>query len=232
MSDAWSCTRTAFMLRTVSVGALLAAGFPAAVSAQDPGANVAPDDALSRLMEGNKHYVSVMVAGRVNTIEERASLGDGQAPFASILTCADSRTSPEILFTQGLGDIFVVRVAGNVAASSETASLEFGSAVLGSQLILVMGHSGCGAVKAAIDAVNGKPAPTPDLVQLTDTIAPAVRQVQGKPGDLLVNATKANALLVAENLRKNELLGGIIAQNKLKVVASYVDLKTGVVSLL
>ncbi len=227
-----SCTRTAFVLRAASVGTLLATGLAPALAADYAGANVAPDDALSRLMDGNKHYVSAMVAGRVNTIEERASLGEGQAPWASILTCADSRTSPEILFTQGLGDIFVVRVAGNVATSTETASLEFGSAVLGSQLIVVMGHSGCGAVKAAIDAVHGKPAPTPDLVRLTEAIAPAVHLVQGRPGDELVNATKANASLVAQSLSKNELLNGLIAEHKLKVVASYVDLRTGVVSLL
>lgn len=94
------------------------------------------------------------------------------------------------------------------------------------------GHSSCGAVRAAIDAFHGKPAPTPDLVRLTEAIAPAVTLVQGRPGDELVNATKANVSLVARQLRKNELLNGFIAKKRLKVVASYVNLSTGVVSLL
>jgi carbonic anhydrase len=173
-----------------------------------------------------------MAGSRLNTIEERAALGDGQAPWASILTCADSRTAPEILFNTGLGDIFVCRVAGNVATSLETASLEFGAAVLGSQFIMVMGHSGCGAIKAAIAASKGQAPPSEDLVNLTNTLQPAVERSKAMKGDEVVNTTKANAVIMASNLRGNAILKGLVDKKKLKIVASYVDLSTGKVTLL
>ena len=111
MTDHPHCTRAAFV-----AGALAATLLgKSASAATHAGANVAPDDALARLMRGNHAYVNEMAGSRLNTIEERAALGNGQAPWASILTCADSRTAPEILFNQGLGDIFVCRVAGNGA---------------------------------------------------------------------------------------------------------------------
>jgi len=193
---------------------------------------VAPDDALSRLMQGNAAYVHEMAGSRLNTIEERAALGKGQAPWASILTCADSRTAPEILFNQGLGDIFVDRVAGNVATSLETASLEFGSAVLGSQLIMVMGHSGCGAVRSAIAYSKGETMPSEDLTNLVQTLQPAVERSKTMKGDQLANATKANAVIVAANLRGNAIFKGLMEKKKLKIVASYCDLSTGKVTLL
>src|SRR5579864_6533248 len=96
------------------IGALSCVAAPRIALAAGKGAGVSPNDALSRLASGNKKYVTHMTGSRLNTIEERAELGNGQAPWASILTCADSRTAPEILFNQGLGDIFVVRVAGNI----------------------------------------------------------------------------------------------------------------------
>jgi carbonic anhydrase len=204
--------------------------FPAV--AASAGANVAPDEALARLMAGNRAFVRQMGGAKVKTIEERAELANGQAPWASILACADSRVTPEILFNVGLGDIFVSRDAGNVSGGIATASLEYGAAVLGSQLIVVLGHSACGAVKATINASKGEPAPTPDLVALTKAIMPAVELVKGRPGDVLENASKANASLNADALRANPLLAGLIAKKKLKIVAAYVDLATGVVSLL
>ena len=173
-----------------------------------------------------------MSSTRAQTIDERAALGAGQEPWASILACADSRVTPEIVFNVGLGDIFVSRVAGNVADPTETASLEYGAAVLGSQLILVMGHSSCGAVKAALDVSKGGTVPSEDLTRLVATIMPAVQSVKGKPGDELVNATKANVLAGVSRLRANALLKGLIAKGKLKVAGAYYDLAGGKVSLL
>jgi len=173
-----------------------------------------------------------MTSTRAQTIEERVSLGAGQAPWASILTCADSRVAPEIVFNVGLGDVFVARVAGNVADRAETASLEYGAAVLGSQLILVMGHSACGAVQSTIDAAHGKTMPSEDLKHLVEAIAPAVASVNGKPGNELVNAAKANALAAAHQLRSVAILKDLIAHGKLKIVAAYYDLASGKVSLL
>lgn len=205
---------------------------PAGARAAGSGAGVSWDAALARLQRGNRVYVREMTGSRVNTLEERVALGNGQAPWASILTCADSRMAPEILFNQGLGDIFVSRVAGNVATSLETASLEYASAVLGSQLIVVMGHSGCGAVKSALDYADGKPMPTADLTKLVAEIQPAVQRSKAMHGDRLTNAIKANAVIAAANLRGNELLKDLITKGKLKVVAAYCDLGAGAVSWL
>ncbi|HXP91962.1 MAG TPA: carbonic anhydrase [Candidatus Binatia bacterium] len=229
------CSRASFLVGASALGTIGATGvigWDAARAAGYAGANVAPDDALSRLMQGNAAYVHEMAGSRLNTIEERAALGKGQAPWASILTCADSRTAPEILFNQGLGDIFVDRVAGNVATSLETASLEFGSAVLGSQLIMVMGHSGCGAVRSAIAYSKGETMPSEDLTNLVQTLQPAVERSKTMKGDQLANATKANAVIVAANLRGNAIFKGLMEKKKLKIVASYCDLSTGKVTLL
>jgi carbonic anhydrase len=216
------------------VGAAAAFGslpLPALASPQ-AGAGVSPDAALAKLMAGNRVFVEEMSTTRAQTIAERAALGSGQAPWASLLTCADSRVAPEIVFNVGLGDIFVSRVAGNVADPTETASLEYGAAVLGSQLIVVMGHSECGAVKSTIDASKGAKMPSPDLEHLVATIMPAVQSVKGKPGDELVNATKANVRAAVSRLGATALMKDLVAHGKLKVVGAYYDLATGKVSLL
>src|SRR5476649_1905576 len=151
MSAGYCCSRRLFVTGAAAVAssALLASR---ALAAAQAGAGISGEVALTRLMRGNRTFVAEMASTRTQTIAERAALGAGQAPWASILTCADSRLAPEIIFNVGLGDIFVARVAGNVADRAEVASLEYGSAVLGSQLILVLGHSGCGAVQSTIDA--------------------------------------------------------------------------------
>jgi carbonic anhydrase len=218
--------------RLFLIGSLACAAIPRVAFAAGKGAGVDPEAALRRLVLGNKRYVEQMTGSRVNTIEERAQLGNGQAPWASILTCADSRTAPEILFNQGLGDIFVARVAGNIPEPAETASLEYASAVLGSRLIVVMGHSGCGAVKAAIEYSKGEPMPSDDLTKLVRAIQPAVKRAKGMRGDLLVNAIKANALIGAEKLRGNALLTEVRDKSKLEIVAAYCDLATGKIAWL
>jgi carbonic anhydrase len=173
-----------------------------------------------------------MTGSRVNTIEERAQLGNGQAPWASILTCADSRTAPEILFNQGLGDIFVARVAGNFPPSAEVASLEYASAVLGSHLIVVMGHSACGAMKAAIDYSKGEAMPSEDLTRLVQVLQPAVKRAKAMHGDLLSNAIKANAVIGTEKLRSNAVLESVRKDQNLKIIPAYCDLATGTVTWL
>jgi carbonic anhydrase len=230
-----SCCRGAFLGRAAVAGAALALGAlaPSRIyAAPQAGAGASPDAALARLMSGNHVFVETMAATRTQTIAERAALGAGQAPWASILTCADSRLAPEIIFNTGLGDIFVARVAGNIADPAETASLEYGSAVLGSQLIVVMGHSSCGAVKSAIEASKGEKMPSPDLEHLVAAIMPAVRSVSGKPGDPLVNAIKANVLESVHQLRANALLKDLAAHGKLKIAGAYYDLSSGKVSWL
>ena len=230
-----SCSRASFLSRAAVVGGAIAVEslLPHSIlAAPGKGAGVAPNDALARLMRGSRTYATTMAGSRVNSIVERVELGNGQAPWASILTCADSRTSPEILFNQGLGDIFVVRTAGNVVETIETASLQYAAAALGSQLIVVLGHSGCGAVQATIDAADGKPAATPELIHLTTAIMPAVERVKGRAGNRLLNATRANVSLTAQRLASNDLLKGLIEKKMLKIVPAYVDLTRGVTTLL
>jgi carbonic anhydrase len=229
------CKRRSFLSAAAIAGVATALGSLAPLqvrAATQAGAGISPDAALAKLVAGNRVFAGTMASTRGQTIEERAALGAGQAPWASILTCADSRLAPEIIFNVGLGDIFVSRVAGNVVDPTETASLEYGSAVLGSQLIVVMGHSSCGAVQSTIDAAAGKKMPSADLEHLVSTIMPAVRSVQGKPGNELTNAIKANVVAGVSRLQANPILNGLIAHGKLKVAGAYYDLATGKVSLL
>ncbi len=185
-----------------------------------------PDAALQELTEGNRRFSS----GRLTSYEHDLAIlkqktVDKQEPFAAVLACADSRVPVELLFDQTIGHIFVTRVAGNFAATEIIASLEYGAAVLGTKVIMVLGHSGCGAVKATIQAkeVPGQ------ISALFSYIQPAVDQA----GPDLEAATKANAKIQAALLRKaSTVISGLVKENKLKVVAAYYDLGTGVVSLL
>ncbi len=208
------------------LAALAASSAPA--SAANQHAPMSPADAWKKLMAGNRIFVSSM-ARRMQTIEEREALGAGQAPFASILSCADSRTTPEIIFHQGLGDIFVVRVAGNVATATERASLEYASAVLKSPLIVVMGHSSCGAVKAAIDATKGQALPG-DIQQLAGIIEPAAEATKGMAGDWLMNATKENVRRVVSQLHTSPVISELVKSSELNIVGAYYSLETGEVT--
>ncbi len=187
---------------------------------------LSPDAALQELMDGNKRFADERLTSfehdlailKQNTIEK-------QEPFAAVLSCADSRVPVELIFDQTIGHIFVTRIAGNIATSEIIASLEYGAAVLGTKVILVMGHAGCGAVKATIQAkeVPGQ------ISALYPHIQPAVDQA----GTDLEAASKANAKIQAALLRKaSTVISGLMKQNKLKVTAAYYDLATGAVSLL
>jgi carbonic anhydrase len=193
---------------------------------------ISADDALARLTAGNGTYVRELTGSRVNTRAERLALGDAQRPWATILTCADSRMAPEILFNQGLGDLFVARVAGNVAGPFEIATLEFGAAVVETQLIVVLGHAQCAAVVNALAYADGKAMPTEALTALVEAIAPAVEQAKAMGGDRVINAVKTNALMTVARLRANALLAELGAKGRLKIVAAYCDLASGAVSWL
>jgi carbonic anhydrase len=187
---------------------------------------LSPDAALQELMDGNKRFTS----GRLTSCEQdlailKQNTIEKQEPFAAVLSCADSRAPVEFLFDQSIGRIFVTRLAGNVATSEIIASLEYGAAVLGTKVILVMGHGGCGAVKATIQAkeVPGQ------ISALYPHIQPAVDQA----GPDLDAATKANAKIQAALLRKaSTVISGLLKEGKLKVVAGYYDIASGAVTLL
>jgi carbonic anhydrase len=183
-----------------------------------------PDDALKRIVEGNQRFVD---GKRQNPNQSRLRLQEtsvAQYPFASILGCADSRVPAEIVFDQGLGDLFVVRVAGNVASQTAIGSLEFASAVLGSQLIVVVGHSRCGAVTAA---VKGDPLPG-RIGVFVEEIKPAVRRVKAKTGDLEQNSIIANVQYQAQKLAESStILAELMREGKLKIVGGRYDLSSG-----
>jgi carbonic anhydrase len=193
---------------------------------------ISPNAALELLMEGNNRYV----AGKMKPhdfIAERAALALGQNPFAGILGCADSRVGPEYAFDTGRGDLFVCRVAGNFADTDSIASFEYAIAVLGTPLILVLGHSKCGAVDAAVEAVkDGKVFPG-HIPSLIEAIQPAVKIAQDQPGDLLDNAIKQNVLFnVAKLKTTGPILSDAVQGGKLKVAGGLYSLDTGRVTLI
>ena len=192
-----------------------------------------PDAVLARLLEGNKRFVSGQLTHPGRTPADFAALAEGQAPVAVIVGCADSRVAPELVFDQGVGDLFVVRVAGNIvsgAGPTVKGSIEFAVGVLGDRLIMVLGHTQCGAVKAAIEHIDSNAALPGSIGELIDPIRPAVRAVKGQPGDKLENVTKANVQMGVERLKKlDPILSKLAAKGELKVVGATYELRTGTV---
>ncbi len=156
-------------------------------------------------------------------------MAKSQTPFAALLTCADSRVPSEIIFDQGLGDLFVCRVAGNIATDEEIGSLEFGTMILGAKLIMVLGHKNCGAVKAAME--GGKfPGNIGSVINNIRVSAPPVSG--DSSAEQLEKAIKANIVYQSERLNQSIILGNLIDKNWLKIVGAYYNLETGKVELI
>jgi methyl-accepting chemotaxis protein len=193
--------------------------------------NVSAEAALQRLADGNARFAGGAAQHPNQSAARRAEVAQGQAPFATVLTCSDSRLPAEAIFDQGLGDLFVVRVAGNVAKVDEIGSIEYGTGHLGTQLLVVMGHSACGAVKAVVEGaeVHG------NIPQLVDTIVPAVERTKaahpGLPGtQLLAKAVEANVWQsVADIFENSATVRDLVKAGKLKVVGAVYDLASGTV---
>ncbi len=185
-----------------------------------------PDAALAELMEGNKRFVSGNLTAHDHDLAVlKQKTVEKQEPFAAVLSCADSRVPVELVFDQSIGHVFVTRVAGNIITPEIIGSLEYGAAVLGTKVILVMGHANCGAVSAAI---KGKDVPG-QISALFPHIQPAVDQA----GPNLEAATKANAKIQATLLSQaSTVVSALVKEGKLKVVAGYYDLGTGAVTLI
>jgi carbonic anhydrase len=210
-------------LRAAGGGVALALGFRMPAEAQSA---LTPEAALQTLMDGNERFVSHQLASFQEDLAElKQNTAGKQEPFAAVLSCADSRVPVELVFDQSIGKVFVVRVAGNVATAETIASLEYGAAVLGTKVLMVLAHEGCGAVRAAMDA---KPVPG-QISTLYRLLRPAVDRARGDPA----TAEKANALIQAALLRESSpVLGELVNQKKLNVTAGYYDLATGKVALL
>ncbi len=187
--------------------------------------NLTPDTALAELMDGNKRFTSGKLTAHDHDLAIlKQHTEEKQEPFAAVLSCADSRVPVELVFDQSIGHIFVTRVAGNIITPEIIGSLEYGAAVLGTKVILVMGHANCGAVSAAI---KGKEVPG-QISALFPHIQPAVDQA----GTNLEAATKANAKIQATLLSEaSTVISSMVKEGKVKVVAGYYDLGTGAVTL-
>lgn len=219
-----------FVAGAIGTG-ILAAGAGADLAAPEPAIaqnDLTPDAALKKLMDGNKRFVDRKRQNPNQDLVRLAEVAKSQKPFAAILGCADSRFPSEMIFDQGLGDLFVCRVAGNVATPEEIGSLEFGTLVLGAKVLVVVGHKRCGAVDATI-----KGAQVPGQIgSLLDAIKPAVESSKDQGGDRLENASKANVMLQAKRLKASPVISKLIEEKKLKVVGGYYDLDTGAVNIL
>lgn len=217
----------------LTVGLASTMGLPKVASAVS---NPDPDAVLAKLLEGNKRFMN----GQTSLLTRRrpedfAALAEGQAPMAAIVACADSRVAPELVFDQGVGDLFVVRVAGNVVTNAGPVvkgSLEFAVAELGVRLIMVIGHSACGAVKAAIQHIEAKDALPGSIEGLVDIIRPAVRDAEGQPGDKLENVIRANVRKCVERIKTlDPILSKFAGKGELKVVGATYELKSGKVDV-
>ena len=201
---------------------LLLAG-SVAVAKDHPVVSVSPDVALTRLKAGNARFVADPVSKGKPTAARRAETAKTQHPFAIIVGCADSRTSPELVFDQNIGDLFVVRTAGNLVDDHGLGSIEYAVDHLGTRLIVVLGHESCGAVKAALASATA-PGHVNSLVH---DIQPAVEAAKSETGDPLANTVKANARLVAEKIGKEAELGE--HKSEVRIVTGYYHLDTGAV---
>ena len=190
----------------------------------------APDAVIAELKAGNQRHVNTNYK-KMNhkTLARRMELAKGQHPGAIILSCADSRVPPEIIFDQGLGDLFVLRVAGNIVEDLGLGSIEYAAEHLGPKLVVVLGHERCGAVDATL---KGGEAPG-HIAALVKKIQPAVEKSKAMPGDKLDNAVITNVQLVVEELKKSQpIIAEMAAQGKIKIVGARYDLDTGVVTWL
>jgi carbonic anhydrase len=198
---------------------------------------LSPDQAIERLKEGNRRFVADQPTQPDISSKRRMAIAQGQAPFAAILCCSDSRAGPEQLFGAGLGELFVVRTAGNTIDTGGTGSLEFGVSALGAPVIVVLGHERCGAIKAAASVVKDNAKLPGSLGPMVEPIIPAVLKAKSGmsgEGDLVEAAAEANVVRVVEQLLASTepMLAGPLKSGKLKIVGAYYDLDTGTVRFL
>lgn len=207
-----------------AAGTLLSSGWASDKAAQEKVSSVSPDAAVARLIEGNKRFVAGTLSHPAQSVERRTETAKGQHPFAVVLTCADSRLSPEIIFDQGIGDLFVVRNAGNLLDDHVIGSIEYALEHLHATLVVVLGHSKCGAVSAA---VAGGEAPG-RIKSIVKTLEPAVGMAKKKEGDTVDHAVRIAAKLSATELAAAEpIIAHLTKAGTARVVAARYDIASG-----
>ncbi|MFQ4142213.1 carbonic anhydrase [Chlorogloeopsis sp. ULAP02] len=190
--------------------------------------SLTPDAALQKLMEGNQRFVRHKPLYPDQSAARLQEVAQAQHPFVTILSCADSRVPAEIIFDQGIGDIFDVRIAGNIATPEALGSIEYAVALLGTPLLMVLGHERCGAVTAAVqnEALLG------DIGTFVKAIKPVVKRAKLLSGDAVENAVVANVQYQIERLKRSRLLTERLQSEKLKIVGGRYDLDTGSVTII
>jgi carbonic anhydrase len=222
-------------LRLGAVGLMaLALGTRVASAASGPGTALAPDEALAQLKAGNQRYINDPQVCTLELAKRREEVAPHQAPWATIIACADSRVPPELIFGGlGLGELFVARNAGNLVDTATMGTIEYGAAVLGSPLIVVLAHTSCGAVAAACDVVTKNATYPGSIGPMINPILPAALAVKGEAGDFVTNTAKESAKRTAAQLpAASPVLSDMAGKGKLKIVSAIYDLGTGAVNYL
>ncbi len=197
----------------------------------EPAVNT-PGDALNNLMAGNARFMQGSPIHPNQSAERQAEVAQGQHPWAAILGCIDSRVPPELVFDQGLGDLFVARTAGQVIDNVVIGSLEY-AVEEGVKLVMVLGHQSCGAVKATIQTLQSNGHADGQIATLVEAIKPAVMEAQFEPGDLLDNSIRANVALEIEYLKSSsQIISQALAQGSIDLVGAIYDLGTGAVTVM
>jgi carbonic anhydrase len=187
-----------------------------------------PDTVLQALKDGNKRFTSGKMTHPSQSKERLTQIAKAQHPVAVVVSCSDSRVPPEIVFDQGMGDLFVVRTAGEVVKEVELGSIEYAVEHLHVPLIIVLGHKRCGAVEAA---VKGGVAPG-NIASIVELVKPAVDEAKNQKGDVLDNAVKINVRMVSEKIKSSEIVGHFTKEKRVKVVKGYYDLDDGTVTIM
>lgn len=220
--------RRSFLRLGAGIAVAAAVGGPS-VAASGPSTTLTADQALAKLKEGNKLYVSSPRSFAVDLAYSRARNARHQAPWATILSCADSRVPPELIFGgQTHGELFIARNAGNMADIATLGTIEYGAAALGVPLIVVLGHARCGAVAAACEVVEKNSKFPGSIGPMLEPIIPAALAVKGKTGDFVDNAIRENAVRTASRIMSaSNIVADLVKKGKVKVVAARYDLDTG-----
>lgn len=225
-----------FLLSSLACGCAMAGGLHsarAADAAHGPHTDLSADQALELLRRGNEDFVNDRPAQAPINRQRRLEIAKGQTPFAVLVGCSDSRVAPEVLFGRGLGELFIVRVAGNSVDRTALGSIEYGVAELRCPLVVVLGHERCGAVLAAVKAVTEDATFPGAIGEMVAPVIPAVLRAQRMEGDLVANSVKENVRRVVRRLREaDDILSDPVQKGQVKIVGAYYSLTDGSVLFL
>ena len=228
-NDRLHSSRRGFLSAAAGLAIGAGLGSKLAFAAGGETTRVTADEALAKLKAGNARFIQSPQLCSAELARQRSDVAKHQMPWATILSCADSRVPPELLFGgAGIGELFVARNAGNLADTATMGTIEYGSAVLGVPLIVVLGHERCGAVAAACEVVEKQTKFPGSIAPMVAPIVPAAEAVRGRPGDFVDNAIRENAVRTAKKIAtESPLIAELVAKGKVKVVAGRYDLDEG-----